>query len=1372
MAAQKGGNYDLTTCATLASCFDFQHRGVIDRDDWVRGTKMLLLSEMGEDDTLWAKLVQRYGSQADNAILMSRLADFVPMDPRVNLMMQAMVQSVAGVSDRLERQQKKLSDQGATRANRVILMMRRKIIEPVLHAWRDLVKNRLHNARKALRYALNSSLGAGFRQWLDYWEAVCEVKGKMEKTARRLSNRDLSRGWNQWFALYEQYLKLKAVGERLKSPGLSKAFNAWQEAYYQQKETRGAMRKGLARLVHREIIACWDKWSQSSLQQAENARKMRKLLRRWRNKEVADAWSAWMQLIHEREVNACMQTRPGLLPFLSLLLTALFSCIRAQALHRALNSALHSSTGKAFRRWEEMVDERIRLKDVATRVMKRMMNRLAASVFDAWYDEIREQVENREAAYRSVIIMMKLRMVQWCFKEWARKCVGIAQARDSRKREILGRIRHRAVVICLQEWKAYTQDAMKLRRYYAARWLNALLAKLFDAWRDIAHVEAGKRLKMRAMAIRMARRTEVIVLQEWHAYVMEAHSYMRAAMGRWMNEQLNAAFETWHDVVSTKLKLQRMAKQVWARYSNALLVKVVLGWRGLVADELERRASITMRAMEFLTGKQELVLKGRFETWSSWVKAEKDRRESLKRSVIMRVRNRLLAACWNMWIAHHQEAAGMRAAGKKWLNKALARGWNRWDEYVYQKKRLETMARIMVGRYNDSLLMKVFFNWKGWVKYECAHREAATLQALTFLSGRQELVMLTTLRTWRGWVLTIVGKREELARKALGRYLNQALTKCFLAWQQYVHGQRVESDQKILKAVAFWSGRNSHLLKLAFSELIRAVAKQKDEREALIQSCLLRMKYGVLHLAFSTWMHVTQKALAAKQGNGPVVEELRERVRELEERLESVERLVAQPPPAPPPAPAPAELPAYTTGGIDTYDLLPMVESMQSMGKAMSTLLKSMRGFTETIAETRLATELGGGGGGLYGGALPMPSTLQSDGTYGNGAGAGMTEGVRMANTSTEHVNSAKSAAEWIKERLEQLELGINDELDNAGRELTHSEKRLQDGLRDVRLTKLGEPSLEVPLHPLPFAAIDAAAAHTFTSELIATQNALATAKRELRDVHHTKAYRYELAHMRTELHSFLFNGNPAAAMALLAQTPSPPETSRPGSPSLVQMPYAPFAEVSGGGGGGGGEAKRSPEGKEGRKSPTAPPNSASTERPAASRYHIEPSLAAAAEHAEQSASGQLVPVAGSRPCGPRPASASSAGRPGHTVTATTHQFGIGAGTSIAFAANVPTGEYNFPRRTPSAVVSSAASAALRESSQGLMPQSARPVGRGPPAPPPNGRPKSASARTRRLVVGDGTADAAEAQAEAATAQVSGAVWASKSHFASRAMLA
>ena len=39
---RKAQRYDLTTCATLLSCFDFAYRGVIDRDDWRRGTAHLL----------------------------------------------------------------------------------------------------------------------------------------------------------------------------------------------------------------------------------------------------------------------------------------------------------------------------------------------------------------------------------------------------------------------------------------------------------------------------------------------------------------------------------------------------------------------------------------------------------------------------------------------------------------------------------------------------------------------------------------------------------------------------------------------------------------------------------------------------------------------------------------------------------------------------------------------------------------------------------------------------------------------------------------------------------------------------------------------------------------------------------------------------------------------------------------------------------------------------------------------------------------------------------------------------------------------------------------------------------------------------------
>jgi hypothetical protein len=89
--------YDLSTCATLISCFDFNHRGFVDRDDWRRGTKMLSLVEMGEDEALWTKLVSKYGS--NGSVNVARLAEVVPMDPRQLLMMKAMMSSIAGFSD-------------------------------------------------------------------------------------------------------------------------------------------------------------------------------------------------------------------------------------------------------------------------------------------------------------------------------------------------------------------------------------------------------------------------------------------------------------------------------------------------------------------------------------------------------------------------------------------------------------------------------------------------------------------------------------------------------------------------------------------------------------------------------------------------------------------------------------------------------------------------------------------------------------------------------------------------------------------------------------------------------------------------------------------------------------------------------------------------------------------------------------------------------------------------------------------------------------------------------------------------------------------------------------------------------------------------
>ena len=62
------------------------------------------------------------------------------------------------------------------------------------------------------------------------------------------------------------------------------SFNRWLESAIDAKEHSRQMRKGLGRLIHREIVGCWTHWSESSLRQAEMLRRMRKLLRRWVNK--------------------------------------------------------------------------------------------------------------------------------------------------------------------------------------------------------------------------------------------------------------------------------------------------------------------------------------------------------------------------------------------------------------------------------------------------------------------------------------------------------------------------------------------------------------------------------------------------------------------------------------------------------------------------------------------------------------------------------------------------------------------------------------------------------------------------------------------------------------------------------------------------------------------------------------------------------------------------------------------------------------------------------------------------------------------------------------------------------------------------------
>ena len=190
---------------------------------------------------------------------------------------------------------------------------------------------------------------------------------------------------------------------------------------------------------------------------------------------------------------------------------------------------------------------------------------------------------------------------------------------------------------------------------------------------------------------------------------------------------------------------------------------------------------------------------------------------------------------------------------------------------------------------------------------------------------------------------------------------------------------------------------------------------------------------------------------------------------------------------------------------LPTVDLSPMVASLRGFGQAMGTVLESMQGLTQGLSEARLGAELGGGAPSGAAARGPSAGAPRASVAASGAAGAGA------------------DAAAFVRGRLQELEAGLQSQLQSAGQTLQHSERLLEEGMRHVKVGHLGK--LEVPLHPLPSDVLDAAATHVLTSEIRSIQTQLAITRRELKDVVRTKAYRYEMAYMRNELHSFLFGG-------------------------------------------------------------------------------------------------------------------------------------------------------------------------------------------------------------------------------------------------------
>ena len=149
--------------------------------------------------------LQEYGDEG--AARRKKLTDVVPIDPRVGVLLNAIVKGLVGMRDFVKRSMRKEVKEADIKRNRAILNVRRKIMLPCLRAWCDLMRNNKKLFRRSVLHCKNYTTAKAWRTWRDGIdedkEAAAEARRKerqmkrVKSAAQRMMNGKVSSAWNR-----------------------------------------------------------------------------------------------------------------------------------------------------------------------------------------------------------------------------------------------------------------------------------------------------------------------------------------------------------------------------------------------------------------------------------------------------------------------------------------------------------------------------------------------------------------------------------------------------------------------------------------------------------------------------------------------------------------------------------------------------------------------------------------------------------------------------------------------------------------------------------------------------------------------------------------------------------------------------------------------------------------------------------------------------------------------------------------------------------------------------------------------------------------------------------------------------------------------
>jgi hypothetical protein len=189
---------DLAVAIQLLPLFDLRKVGRVSHDDWMRGVKALGVDGLS-DPGLWSELISYFDSGGTREVHLSQIEWVLPVDPMVGLLLGSLVRAVVHVAEDTWSLKRKSSSQAFAARSRAVLNMRRRILEPAMRGWREVISmdRRLANfSRRLLRHSEWRALRA--------WCALTDERRALARLFKRAMNRELTGAFDAWASSSEE----------------------------------------------------------------------------------------------------------------------------------------------------------------------------------------------------------------------------------------------------------------------------------------------------------------------------------------------------------------------------------------------------------------------------------------------------------------------------------------------------------------------------------------------------------------------------------------------------------------------------------------------------------------------------------------------------------------------------------------------------------------------------------------------------------------------------------------------------------------------------------------------------------------------------------------------------------------------------------------------------------------------------------------------------------------------------------------------------------------------------------------------------------------------------------------------------------------